>query len=174
MLLDTHGIDVGNRQYLLRMHEDRGEYELVQCGDLRAEALIALKSEQDRLASQPPPAAPQAATAAANAANSQPPAQSSSEQRRRPPGAAPKGKVWQDGRWVHARDARRDHAPTANLTLKPRPCGQIPKGKMWDGQVGCWVDRKRGFSKVTAPEASAADENLPPRPRNTRRRTGHT
>ena len=102
MLHDTHGIDVGDRQYLLRMHADRAEFELVQCRDLRSEARIALKSEQERLAAQPRPAAPQAATASSNAANSQPPAQGGSETRRRPPGAAPKGKVWQDGRWVDA------------------------------------------------------------------------
>ena len=35
MLHNAHGIDVGERMYLLRMHEDRAAYELVKCRDLR-------------------------------------------------------------------------------------------------------------------------------------------
>ena len=97
MLHDTHGIDVGDRQYLLRIHADREKFELVQCRDLRAEARTALKSEQERLAAQPRPAAPQVNSAAPDASRSQPPAQGGSATRKRPRGAAPRGKIWQDG-----------------------------------------------------------------------------
>ena len=44
MLLNLHGIDVGDRMYLLRVHADRDAYELVPCRDLREEARAALDS----------------------------------------------------------------------------------------------------------------------------------
>jgi hypothetical protein len=54
MLLDTHNIDVADRMYLLRCHSDRAAYELVKCGDLRAEAKKILEIESQQL----PPLAP--------------------------------------------------------------------------------------------------------------------
>jgi hypothetical protein len=53
MFLDTHNIDVADRMYLLRCHSDRPAYELVKCGDLRAEAKTILEIELRQL---PPPA----------------------------------------------------------------------------------------------------------------------
>lgn len=64
MLHDTHGIDAEDRMYILRMHEDRDKYELVQCADLRSKARKALKSEHERLAAKPPPPPPAASPAA--------------------------------------------------------------------------------------------------------------
>lgn len=181
MLENTHRVDVGDRMYLLRMHADRDGYELVKCRDLRAEAKTALQSEAARLATRPPPvapaapqatpAAPQAASPPAGDAQSGRAAQGGSGSGKRPRGPAPKGKVWQDGQWIDCREARCTTSPMTQSTLKPRPCGQIPKGKMWDSRTGCWVDRKRGFSKLAAPGASSGDENSPPEPRCQRRRT---
>ena len=54
MMLNTHGIDAGDRMFLLRMHSDRAAYELVQCRDLRDEAREALQTEAARLAARPP------------------------------------------------------------------------------------------------------------------------
>lgn len=49
MLCHSHGIDVEDRMYLLRMHDDRDTYELVKCSDLREEARQALSHEHRRL-----------------------------------------------------------------------------------------------------------------------------
>lgn len=49
MLFTTHGIDVGERMFLVRVHADRGEYELVKCRDLRVEAQAMLDGEHRRL-----------------------------------------------------------------------------------------------------------------------------
>ena len=54
MLLNTYGIDVEDRMYLLRMHEDRAQFERVQCADLRREARMLLEVERDRLAAVAP------------------------------------------------------------------------------------------------------------------------
>ena len=49
MLVDTNGIDVGVRMFLLRLHSELADtYELVQCLDLRAEAAALLAAEQAR------------------------------------------------------------------------------------------------------------------------------
>ncbi len=50
MLFRSFGVDVGDRMYLVRMHEDRDSYELVHCRDLRKEALHVLQAEEARLA----------------------------------------------------------------------------------------------------------------------------
>ena len=47
MLAQTHGIDVHDRMYLLRMHADRDQYEMVQCSDLREEAKVLLEKMQN-------------------------------------------------------------------------------------------------------------------------------
>ena len=52
MLLSTHNIDVGDRMYIVRVHDDRPEYELVKCRDLRVEARAMLDEERDRLVDQ--------------------------------------------------------------------------------------------------------------------------
>ena len=51
MLRATHGLDAGDRMYLLRMHKKLPTYELVQCADLRAEATAMLENELARLRS---------------------------------------------------------------------------------------------------------------------------
>ena len=97
MLHDTHGIDVGKNMYLCRMHEDRDEFELVLCADLRTEAREALRSEQERLEAQgppPPPAAPPAAPMDTEGVSA---AQGAAESRKRPCGRAPEDKVWHEG-----------------------------------------------------------------------------
>ena len=43
MLKQTHGLDVEDRMYLLRMHADRDSYQIVQCRDLRREAEVLLQ-----------------------------------------------------------------------------------------------------------------------------------
>ena len=180
MLANTHGVDVGDRMYILRMHADREAYELVQCADLRAEAREALQSEAARLAAQPPPvtpaapqaapAAPQAASPPAGDAHSGSAAQGGSGPRKRPCGAAPAGKVWQDGQWVDHRLAKRTCTPSTNSVLKVRPGGKPPKGMRWDGVSGCWVAWKRHFSSLAGAQEPAANENAAPSARNIRRR----
>ena len=49
MLAATHGIDVEERMYLVRMQADRDTYELVKCADLRHEARTVLREEHRRL-----------------------------------------------------------------------------------------------------------------------------
>ena len=49
MAEQTHGVDCGDRMFLLRMHDDRATYELIQCADLRTEARAVLASESARL-----------------------------------------------------------------------------------------------------------------------------
>ena len=49
MLRTTHGLDAGDRMYLLRMHRKLPTFELVQCADLRAEATAMLEHELARL-----------------------------------------------------------------------------------------------------------------------------
>ena len=51
MLRASHGLDAGDRMYLLRMHKKLPTYELVQCADLRAEAAAMLERELARLRS---------------------------------------------------------------------------------------------------------------------------
>lgn len=46
MLRQTHAVDVEDRMFLLRMHSDRNEYQLVQCVDLRKQAMEMLESER--------------------------------------------------------------------------------------------------------------------------------
>jgi hypothetical protein len=176
MLLDTHGIDVGDRMYLLRMHSDREKHELVPCADLRAEAKLLLEAEDARLAAAQPPAqavvqpAPDATSPPSHAPNGGSPAQDSSETRKRPRGAAPNGKVWQDGGWVDQRHAKRTESPATDCTLKAKPRGKPPKGKVWDSQAGDWVALASRLGKRAEPNSSPADENSPPRARNTRKR----
>lgn len=173
MLMNTHGIDVDDRMYLLRMHADRDSYELVQCRDLRVEAQEALQSEATRLAHMPspaaatPPTAPQAGSPAPMDANGGSPTQSSSETRKRPRGPTPKGKVWQDGQWVAQQQSKQARTPTTDGTLKVRPMGKAPKGKKWDGIAGCWVALgNTGCFKRNAPSPLPDDENSPPRGRH--------
>jgi hypothetical protein len=49
MLRSTHGIDVEDRMFLVRVHEDRDTYQLVPCRDLRTEAQTMLDNELVRL-----------------------------------------------------------------------------------------------------------------------------
>ena len=49
MLEHTHKVDVEDRMYLLRMHADRDEFELVQCADYRSEAFAMLAHEYMRV-----------------------------------------------------------------------------------------------------------------------------
>jgi len=49
MLRQTHKIDCGTRMFLLRMHADRENYQLVQCVDLRSQAMDMLGNERLRL-----------------------------------------------------------------------------------------------------------------------------
>ena len=49
MALQTHRVDCDGRMYLLRLHADRPEYELVQCADLRNHARAVLTAELARL-----------------------------------------------------------------------------------------------------------------------------
>eukprot|EP00966_Prymnesium_polylepis_P036715 852012-Prymnesium_polylepis.1 len=175
MLENTHGIDVGDRMYLLRMHGDRNAYELVQCRDLRDEAREALRSEADRLAAQPAPAAPAAPQAASPPpldANGVSPIQGDSGACKRPRGKAPKGKVWRDG-WVDERNVQRSaHTPATQGTLKVRPMGKAPKGKRWDDVAGCWTAAGKGCCKRMAPEVPVDTENVPPRARQRQRLRG--
>ena len=178
MLRDTHGIDVGDRMYLLRMHSDRAQHERVVCCDLRAEAKLLLDAEAARLAAAPQPtqaaaspAAPDTTSPAPDAANAGIPAQGDSSVRKRPRGAAPAGQVWQEGAWIDARKAKQVQTPATACALKPKPRGLAPKGKLWDGKAGVWViDPRRVGAKRAAPEPSNADENAPPQPSRARRR----
>ena len=52
MLKHSHGFDVGARLYLVRMHEDRDNYEVVHCHDWRSVAQSLLKAEHARLMSK--------------------------------------------------------------------------------------------------------------------------
>ena len=173
MLKDLHGIDVGDRMYLLRVHSDRSAFEQVQCRDLRSEALTALNSERERLAAQPQPA-PSPAAPAAPAAPQGPsgatPPQGSAEVRRRPPGRAPAGKVWLDGAFVDRPTAKRARSPTTEITLKVRPMGKAPKGKTWDGVAGCWKDTGNTGCFKRKALAPTVDPNSLPKPRQRPRR----
>lgn len=178
MLHDTHGIDVGNRMYLVRMHSDRAQYERVACADLRAEAKLLLDAEAARLAAAPRPAqaaasppAPSATSPAPTAANGASPAQGHSGARKRPCGAAPKGKAWQDGAWVDARSAKKARTPVTDCAVKVRPMGKAPSGKRWDGVSGCWVSISNAGCFKRKPPAPPVDENLQPRARRKASRT---
>ena len=175
MMANTHGVDVGDRMYLLRMHTDRAAYELVQCRDLRNEAREALRSEAERLAARPPPPPPAASPATASPppdVNGAPPAPAGSGTRKRPAGAAPSGKVWLGGRWVDARRAKKARTPTTEGTLKPRPEGKAPAGKKWDGVAGVWVALGGRFCKHASPPVDGGRPRVPLSPRNVRQR-GH-
>lgn len=173
MLQNTHGIDVGDRMYLLRMHADRSEFERVQCRDLRAEARKALESEAVRLAARPPPAAPRATAAApmdTSPAEGQP---GSSGEVHRPRGNAPKGKVWSNGGWVDAVAAPTAPGPSPATAGNAR--GRPPKRR-----AGC-CKRKATATVVGDENAPAAQQQPDPRrgpscpvPRAKRARTGRT
>ena len=49
MLVQTEAIDVATRMYLVGVHEDRQDYECVQCTDLREIAVQVLLREYARL-----------------------------------------------------------------------------------------------------------------------------
>ena len=49
MLMHSHGLDVGDRLFLVRMHEDRDSYQVVQCYDWRSVARSLLQVEHTRL-----------------------------------------------------------------------------------------------------------------------------
>ena len=49
MLMHSHGLDVGDRICLVRMHEDRDSYQIVQCYDWRSVARSLLQGEHTRL-----------------------------------------------------------------------------------------------------------------------------
>lgn len=49
LLRSSHGIDVGDRMYLVRVHDGLDTYELVKCTDLRDEAEDILDDEFNRL-----------------------------------------------------------------------------------------------------------------------------
>jgi len=175
MLHDTHGIDVGERMFLVRMHSDRAQFERVLCVDLRAEAKLLLDAEASRLAAtmQPtqsaaPPPAPHVTSPASASPSDGSPAQSGSEACKRPCGAAPKGKVWQEGQWVDNRPAKQLCTPMTGCALKVQPMGKPPNGKRWDGVAGCWVANERGCCKRKAPSPPTADENRGPQPRRGR------
>jgi len=166
MLLNLHGIDVGDRMYLLRMHADRAAYELVQCRDLRPEARVALQSEQDRLAAAPPPAAPQGSPSSGGALSEQ-----------RPRGRPPAGKVWASGGWVDRSRGQTAPSPATAVTVKVRPLGKRPRGKVWDPAAGCWVQRRGSFGTCAPPVAATPDENsggnaVPPAQKRPRRARG--
>ena len=177
MLQQTHGIDVGKRMYILRMHTDRKgkypgkpEYELVQCRDLRSEACELLRLEEERLAAKPPPPPPAAAPAAPMDTGKPPQPQSAAVAPKRPRGAAPAGKVWQDGKWVEHQTARKAPTPVSVVALKTRPAHGARKGMAWDGVAGCWMACRKGFQKRKAPVAPPSDENAVPQARKVRRR----
>ena len=178
MLRDTHGIDVGDRMYLLRMHSDRAQFERVPCADLRAEAKLLLDAEAARLATtlQPtqeaaPPPAPHITSPAPAASSDGSPAQGGSGACKRPRGAAPQGKVWQDGAWVDHRVVKRTHTPATHEAVKVRPAHKAPRGMVWDGASGVWTAKAWNFGKRKAPPQAPADENAPPdAPRATQRR----
>lgn len=171
MLQNTHGIDVGDRMYLLRMHADRPEFEQVQCRDLRAEARKALESEAERLAARRPPAAPPAAAATPMDTSPAEGQAGSSGEVRRPRGNAPKGKVWRDGAWVDAGAAPTalGQSPTTVVNLGGRP----PKKR-----VGCC--KRKAMARVVSDENAPAAQQQPdprggpscPVPRAKRARTG--
>ena len=50
MLKSSHGIDVEDRMYVLRVHADIPAYDLVHCANLRGVAASVLSAEYDRLA----------------------------------------------------------------------------------------------------------------------------
>ena len=52
MIMHSHGLDVGDRLYLVRMHEDRDDYQLVLCHDWRCVARSLLEAEHSRLLAQ--------------------------------------------------------------------------------------------------------------------------
>ena len=130
MLKQTCGrdYDVGDRMYLVRMHADRAEPEHVLCADLRAEAKLLLEAEHARLVAAGPPAPPTAQAAAHPAPNVTSPAPAApsdgssalggSGVRKRPCGAAPKGKVWQEGQWVDYRPAKQPCTPMTGCAPK--------------------------------------------------------
>ena len=49
MLNHSHGIDVGARLYLVRMHVDRRSYQVVHCRDWRSVARSLVQAEHARL-----------------------------------------------------------------------------------------------------------------------------
>jgi len=49
MLKHAHGLDVADRLYLVRVHEDRDDYQLVKCHDWRGKAYDLLDAEYQRL-----------------------------------------------------------------------------------------------------------------------------
>ena len=53
MLAHSHGLDVGARLYLVRMHEDRDNYQVMHCCDWRPVAQVLLQMEHKRLMEEP-------------------------------------------------------------------------------------------------------------------------
>ena len=49
MIKQSHNYETGDRMYLVAIHPDRSSYEIVQCVDLRDEALAILHTEYTRL-----------------------------------------------------------------------------------------------------------------------------
>ena len=49
MLQHSHGYDVGRRCFLVRMHSDRVNYQIVRCHDWRSVAHSLLECEHKRL-----------------------------------------------------------------------------------------------------------------------------
>ena len=49
MLMHSHGFDVGDRLYLVRMHKDRHSSQVVHCQDWRSVARSVLQTEHARL-----------------------------------------------------------------------------------------------------------------------------
>uniref|UniRef100_A0A7S3AUV7 Uncharacterized protein n=1 Tax=Haptolina ericina TaxID=156174 RepID=A0A7S3AUV7_9EUKA len=183
MLHDTHGIDVGDRMYLVRMHTDRAQFERVPCADLRAEAKLLLDAEHARLMAagpppQPtandfPPPAPPATSPSSTASSSSSPAQGGSEERKRPRGPAPRGKDWDKGKGEWVKRPRGLTTPVTDLTSKVAPGGRPPKGKRWDAEAGCYVAiRAQGQFQCQAPKQPACVEieNRSPQVRRVRAR----
>ena len=168
MLHDTHGIDVGNNMYLLRMHEDRDQFELVPCADLRSEAREALRSEQERLEAQGPPPPPAASPAAPMGSGETAQPQAAAAVHKRPRGPAPMGKEWDEGTGGWVKRSRGQGTPTTDLTLKAKPRGPVPKGKKWDVLAGCYVSSDKGCCKRKSAAPPTVNENASPQVRRVR------
>ena len=162
MMLQTHGVDVGDRMYILRVHEDRDSHELVQCRDLRSHAQMALAAEEQRLAaSTPHAAAPAVAPVVAPTATPAVPAAVVFHSR--PRGRAPVGKVWIDGQgWVAVDSVPARAVASSSVLPQARPTGRAPKGMQWSSHANAYVPRgKRASPEVTAPSGENANPNSP-------------
>jgi hypothetical protein len=162
MLAQTHGIDVGDRMFVLRMHADRAEHQRVQCRNLRTEARAALESEAHRLRferrARPPPEPPGAAAsgpACPEGASGSPVSEGEAGLRKRPRGAAPRGKEWKDGGWCDFRVAKSARTPATGQASKTKPAVRPKKGMRWDGVAGVWVAKGGQFGKRDTPTVSA-------------------